>query len=48
VGKTSIMMRYFDKVFSDTPLNTMGVDHKVKSLRMHNKKIWVMMTDTAG
>ena len=48
VGKSSLILRYVDQVWSDTFVPTIGVDFKVKTLEIDNKKIKMQIWDTAG
>ena len=48
VGKSSLILRYVDQVWSDTFVPTIGVDFKVKSLEIDNKQIKMQIWDTAG
>eukprot|EP01091_Cochliopodium_minus_P001927 TRINITY_DN11881_c0_g1_i1.p1 TRINITY_DN11881_c0_g1~~TRINITY_DN11881_c0_g1_i1.p1 ORF type:complete len:213 (-),score=54.91 TRINITY_DN11881_c0_g1_i1:13-651(-) len=49
VGKSSILMRYCDDTFTSTYLSTIGVDFKIKTLEMEDKKkINLQLWDTAG
>ena len=48
VGKSSLILRYVDQVWSDTFVPTIGVDFKVKTLEIDNKQIKMQIWDTAG
>ena len=48
VGKSSLILRYVDQVWSDTFVPTIGVDFKVKTSELENKKIKMQIWDTAG
>ncbi|KAI0988938.1 hypothetical protein GJ496_009665 [Pomphorhynchus laevis] len=48
VGKTCILHRYTDDDFSDSLLATIGIDFKMKTVEMRNKKIRLQIWDTAG
>ena len=48
VGKSSLILRYVDQVWSDTFVPTIGVDFKVKTLEIENKQIKMQIWDTAG
>ena len=38
-GKTSMLLRYSDDVFNQHPLTTVGVDFKIKTLKIDKKVI---------
>lgn len=48
VGKSAILERYCDDVFSDTQITTIGVDFKIKTEEIDGKVIKLQMWDTAG
>ena len=49
VGKTSIILRYIDDRFSANYLSTIGIDSKIKKIKMPNgEQIKVKISDTAG
>ena len=48
VGKSSLILRYVDQVWSDTFVPTIGVDFKVKTSKLENKNIKMQIWDTAG
>ena len=37
VGKTSLLLKYVDDVFSDTFISTIGVDFKIRSFEMEGE-----------
>jgi Ras-related protein Rab-1A len=37
VGKTSLLLRFADDIFNQNPLSTIGVDFKIKTLKVDNK-----------
>lgn len=47
-GKTSMLLRYSDNIFNDNYLCTIGVDFKIKTLKVDNKIIKMQIWDTAG
>ena len=47
-GKSSILLKYVDNTFEDTYVCTIGVDFKIKSLEIDNKRIKLQVWDTAG
>ena len=49
VGKTCFLFRYCDKTFQDAHLSTIGLDYRLKSMTLKNKKnIKLQIWDTAG
>ena len=48
VGKSSLLLQYIDGTFEDTYVCTIGVDFKMKSLQIENKRIKLQVWDTAG
>ncbi|RUS78014.1 hypothetical protein EGW08_014231 [Elysia chlorotica] len=48
VGKTSMLMRYVEKEFSETFISTIGVDFKVKTEEVLGARVKLQMWDTAG
>ncbi len=48
VGKTSIMKRYTDDVYTGNSPSTIGVDFKIKTIVVDNKKVKLQIWDTAG
>jgi Ras-related protein Rab-1A len=48
VGKTSILIKYTEGTFSETPLATIGVDFQVKKVNIQGKQIEVQIWDSAG
>ena len=48
VGKSSLLLRYVDSVWSDTFVPTIGVDFKVKTIEIEGKKVKLQIWDTAG
>ena len=48
VGKSSLLMRFVDNVWSGNLLSTIGVDFKFKTLNVQNRKIKLQIWDTAG
>eukprot|EP01121_Diplochlamys_sp_Union-15-3_P002936 TRINITY_DN12770_c0_g1_i1.p1 TRINITY_DN12770_c0_g1~~TRINITY_DN12770_c0_g1_i1.p1 ORF type:complete len:216 (+),score=28.23 TRINITY_DN12770_c0_g1_i1:56-703(+) len=48
VGKTALVLRYTDGVFTEKFVNTMGVDSKSKDLKVNGQVIRLQLWDTAG
>ena len=48
VGKSSLILRYVDQIWNDVFVPTIGVDFKVKSLQIDNKRVKMQIWDTAG
>ena len=49
VGKTCFLMKYTDKTFQDIHMATIGLDYRLKSMKLKNgKDIKIQMWDTAG
>lgn len=48
VGKTSIIYRYVDNVFSANLLHTIGIDLQAKTIDIDGQKIKLQIWDTAG
>ena len=48
VGKSSLLLRYVDSVWNDAFVPTIGVDFKVKTLEINNKRVKMQIWDTAG
>ena len=47
-GKTSMLLRFTDNIFNDNYSCTIGVDFKVKMVRVDKKPIKIQIWDTAG
>ena len=48
-GKTSIILRYMDNTFTENYLSTLGIDSKLKKVKMENgSEVKVKIIDTAG
>ena len=48
VGKSSLFLRFVDKIWNDAFVPTIGVDFKIKTLNINNKNIKLQIWDTAG
>jgi len=48
VGKSSLLLQFVDKIFSENLLSTIGVDFKFKTLDIKGKKVKMQIWDTAG
>ena len=48
VGKTCLMLRYAQDMFSPTFITTVGIDYKYKFVTIDGKKIRLEIWDTAG
>lgn len=48
VGKSSVLLRYSDDAYSDSYTSTIGVDFKIKTIKLDNKRIKLQVWDTSG
>mmetsp|Transcript_25164 Transcript_25164/g.45547 ORF Transcript_25164/g.45547 Transcript_25164/m.45547 type:complete len:201 (-) Transcript_25164:493-1095(-) len=48
VGKTCLLLRYANDSFSPTFITTIGIDFKIKNIKVDDKKIKMQIWDTAG
>ena len=48
VGKTSILLRYVDDEFSEGYVSTIGIEYKIKTITINNKKVIMRIWDTSG
>jgi Ras-related protein Rab-1A len=48
VGKTSLFSRYTDDIFTESFISTIGIDFKMKTITVKNKKVRLQIWDTAG
>ena len=48
VGKSSLLVRFADDMFTDNFMPTIGVDFKIKTIEVDGKKIKLQIWDTAG
>lgn len=47
-GKSALINRYIDGEYNDNYYNTIGIDFKIKTFEINNKKIKINIWDTAG
>lgn len=48
VGKSSLLLRYVDDVFSDSHTTTIGIDYKLKKVKVDGVDMKIQIWDTAG
>jgi Ras-related protein Rab-1A len=48
VGKSSILLRFTDDIYSEAFISTIGVDFKIKTIEVDGKIIKLQIWDTAG
>jgi len=48
VGKSSLLLQYAESQFSETYINTIGVDFKLKTVKIGDKVVKMQIWDTAG
>ncbi|XP_060063031.1 uncharacterized protein LOC132543533 [Ylistrum balloti] len=48
VGKSSLLLRFADDVFSETYISTIGVDFKIRTVNLEGKTVRLQIWDTAG
>lgn len=48
VGKTAILVRFVDNEFTPSFMTTIGIDFKIKTITVNNKKVKMQIWDTAG
>lgn len=48
VGKTSALVRFCDKRFSENSMPTLGVDYKIKTEEIDGRPVKLMLWDTSG
>lgn len=48
VGKTSLLQRFAEQYFSDTHITTIGVDFKLRTIQVGDKRVKLQVWDTAG
>jgi small GTP-binding protein len=48
VGKTCLLLRFTDDIFTEHHVSTIGIDFKTKIMTLNNKNIKMQLWDTAG
>ncbi|CAD6196358.1 unnamed protein product [Caenorhabditis auriculariae] len=48
VGKSSLLLRFADNVFSDNYITTIGVDFKIRTMDIDGQRVKLQIWDTAG
>jgi len=48
VGKTSLLQRFAEQYFSETHITTIGVDFKLRTIQVGDKRVKLQVWDTAG
>jgi Ras-related protein Rab-1A len=48
VGKSCLLLRYVDDTYTDSYISTIGVDFKVRTIEINNKRLNLQIWDTAG
>lgn len=48
VGKTNILLRYCENNFNTAHMTTIGIDFKIKTIQVDDKRIRLQIWDTAG
>lgn len=48
VGKTNLILRFSDKNFNSNYVATIGVDFKIKTINIGDKRVRLQLWDTAG
>ena len=47
-GKSSLLLRFADNIFTGTYITTIGVDFKIRTLELENERVKLQIWDTAG
>ncbi len=48
VGKTSLLQRYTENAFSESPESSLGMDFKMKEVTVEGRRVRLQLWDTAG
>jgi Ras-related protein Rab-1A len=48
VGKSCLLLRFAEDMFSDNYISTIGVDFKIRKLDLESKSVRLQIWDTAG
>lgn len=48
VGKTNIVLRFTEGIYKSSHMSTIGVDFKIKTMDVEDKKVRLQVWDTAG
>ena len=48
VGKSSLLVRFTEDSFTESFIATIGIDFKIKTIQLQNKKVKLQIWDTAG
>lgn len=48
VGKSAMLSRYVDEIYTEEFISTVGVDFKIKTVDIHNQVCKIQVWDTAG
>ena len=48
VGKSCVLLKYVDDIYTESYISTIGVDFKIKTVNMGNRTVKLQIWDTAG
>ena len=48
VGKSCLLLRFADDTYTDSYISTIGVDFKIRTIKLDNKTVKLQIWDTAG